>query len=188
MTSRFAHAPVYFAAAPWPGYLKLTSAFGAVLIAIIGIASYRAIPVPSGFTHYFGLGITLVLWGLLIFSALSIITGYTLSQADLAIHRLFWTTHIPLAGVNRAYFEPSICKGATRILGNAGLFGFTGIYKNNRLGRFRLFATDPAHAIVLELPGKTIVITPATTHAFIEHVHRVFPQTKKDDAHEHPVA
>ena len=51
----------HFAVAPWPRSLKVSSSIGTVLLVGIGVASFRAIPVPGGFTYYFGLGITLVI-------------------------------------------------------------------------------------------------------------------------------
>lgn len=177
---------LHFAPAPWPRYLKLSSSLGTALLIGVGIASYRAIPVPSGFTDYFGLGITLLLLAILAFSVLSTITGYTVSSSDLTIQHLLWATHVPLAGLSRTYFEPSVCKGSIRIFGNAGLFGFSGIYRNSGLGRFRLFATNLTHSVVLVLPGRTVVITPAAPHAFVEHIYRTHPATRENAEHVPP--
>ena len=167
----------HFAAAIWPTALKVSSALGMVLLVGIGIASYRAIPVPTGFTHYFGLGITLVLPAILVVSLLFTVGGYVVTSTDLAIQRLVWATHIPLHGLRSVSLEPAICKRSVRIFGNAGLFGFTGLYQSSRLGRFRLFGTDLSHAVVLDLPDRTVVITPAAAQAFVDHIHRIIPNT-----------
>lgn len=167
----------HFSAAPWPTGLKVSSALGTVLLVVVGIASYRAIPVPSGFTHDFGLAISMVLPVLVVFSFLSIVTGYVVTPDELLVQRLFWSTRIPLAGVRNAFPDPTVCKGAKRIIGNAGLYGFTGLYQNERLGRFRLFATDLARSVVLVLPERTVVVTPAAPEAFVAHVRHVFPAT-----------
>jgi Bacterial PH domain len=169
----------HFASAPWPKGLKLSSALGTVLLVGIGIAAYRAIPVRTGFTHSFGLGIALALPALILFSLLSTVIGYVVSPSDLAIQRLFWATHISLSGLQRVSLDPSICKGSIRIIGNAGLYGFTGLYQNERLGRFRLFATDLAHSVVLVLPGRTVVVTPAAPIVFVEHIHHIIPGTRE---------
>lgn len=167
----------HFSAAPWPTGLKVSSALGTVLLVVVGIASYRAIPVPSGFTHDFGLAISMVLPVLVVFSFLSIVTGYVVTPDELLVQRLFWSTRIPLAGLRDVFPDAAVCKGAKRIIGNAGLYGFTGLYQNGRLGRFRLFATDLARSVVLVLPERTVVVTPAAPEAFVAHVHHVFPSS-----------
>ena len=169
----------YFAAAPWPKALKVSSALGTALIIGIGMAAYRAIPVPAGFTHYFGLGIALLLPAILCLSLLFTVTGYIVSSTELAVQRLLWATQIPLSGLKSVWIEPSVCKGSVRIIGNAGLFGFTGLYYSSRLGRYRLFATDLANSVVLEFPNRTVVITPAEAHAFVEHFHHIIPHTRE---------
>jgi hypothetical protein len=166
-----------FAAAPWPNALKVSSALGTVLLVGVGIATHRAIPVATGFTHYFGLAIAVVPAAILVLSLFFTVTGYVVSPSGLAIQRLLWATRIPIAGLQRISLEPGICKASVRIFGNAGLFGFTGLYQNSRLGRYRLFATDLARCVVLALPDRTVVITPTAPAAFIEHMHRVFPAT-----------
>lgn len=168
----------HFTVAPWPTALKVSSVLGTALLVGIGYASYRAIPVPSGFTHAFGLGISMVLPLLLVFSFLSIVTGYVVTPAELFVQRLFWSTRIPLAGLGSVFLEPAVCRGAKRIVGNAGLYGFTGLYQNERLGRFRLFATDLSRSVVLVLPGRTVVVTPAAPEAFVAHVRHVFPSAQ----------
>lgn len=172
-------APRYFAVAPWPRSLKVSSSLGTVLLVGISVASYRAIPVPSGFTHYFGLGISLALPVLLVVTLFATITGYVVSPTDLAIQRILWVTHVPLVGLRRAYLDPSVCKGSIRVIGNAGLFGFTGLYRSRRLGGFRLFATDLSESVVLVLPGRTVVITPAAALTFVQHIHDIFPATRE---------
>ncbi len=168
----------FFASAPWPRALQMSSALGTVLIAGVSIGAYRAVPVPSGFTHYFGLMVALLPPSLFFWSFATIVTGYTVSQHELIIHRLFCSTTIPLAGIRQVYLESALCKDATRLIGNAGLFGFSGLYQSPRLGRFRLFATDFKHAVVLVLADRTVVITPEATQAFADYLHRLFPAVK----------
>ena len=165
----------HFTAAPWPTSLKVSSVLGTILLAGAGIASYRAIPVFSGFTHAFGLAVSLLLPVLLAGSIFSTVTGYEVSSTDLTVQRLLWASHISLVGLRRVFPDPSVCRGSTRIIGNAGLFGFTGLYQNKQFGRFRLFATDLTHSVVLVLPERTVVITPAAAEAFVAHIRHVFP-------------
>ena len=167
-----------FPAAPWPRSLKVSSALGTVLLIGVGIASYRAIPVASGFTHGFGLTVSLILPALLLGSLFSTVTGYTVSATQLQVRRLLWTSRFPLAGLRHAFPDPAICHGAIRLIGNAGLYGFTGLYRSKRLGRFHLFATDLRRGVVLVLPDRTLVVTPAAPEAFLAHLHRFFPASR----------
>jgi hypothetical protein len=169
----------HFAAAPWSRALKVSSAVGTVLLVGIGFAAHRAIPVPAGFTHYFGLSMTLVLPAILVLGLLFTVRGYVVSSTDLAIQRLLWATHVPLSGLQRVSLEPAICKGSVRIFGNAGLFGFTGLYRSSRLGRYRLFGTDLAHSVVLAFPDRSVVITPAAAHAFVEHLKEILESRRE---------
>lgn len=165
----------HFTVAPWPTSLRVSSALGTVLLVGIGIASYRAIPVPTGFTHAFGLAVTAVLPILLVFSLLSTVIGFEVSSTELSVQRLFWSSRFSLLGLQRVLIDSSVCRGSKRIVGNAGLFGFTGLYQSSRLGRFRLFATDLSRSVVLVLPGRTLVVTPAAPEPFVAHIHHVFP-------------
>jgi hypothetical protein len=167
--------PLHFHAAPWSTALKLTSALGTLLIAVVGYAAYRAISTPFGFTYYFGLGIALVPSAILALSLLFSVTGYVVDGSDLCIQRLFWHTRIPLDGLSRFWLEPTACKGSMRIIGNAGLFSFTGLYQSPMLGRYRLFATDLAQSVVLVLPKRVVVVTPAVPRAFVDHLRHLFP-------------
>ncbi len=169
---------VHFSAAPWPRGLKILSFLGTLAILAGGVAAYRAVPALPGFTHVFGLGVALVLPGILVYSIFFMVTGYTVSGSSLYIHRLLSSTRISLDGLSRVFFEPAVCKGSFRIFGNGGLYSFTGVYRNKKIGRYRLFGTDLSRSVVLMSAGRTIVITPGTPHAFIEHLRRLFPTVK----------
>lgn len=175
---------LHFPAAPWPLSLKLVSALGAAALLGTGAAAYLAIPTPSGFTHYFGLGVALLPPALLFGCLCFVVNGYALKGTDLCVERLFHTSRIPLAGLSRIQREPALCKGSLRIFGNGGLFAFTGLYYNKRLGRYWLFATDISRAVVLVLPRRVVVVTPADPQAFIKQLRHRFPDAEAvaDDA------
>jgi hypothetical protein len=164
-----------FPAAPWPPSLRWISALGTLLSLAIAVAAYHAVPTPSGFTHHFGIGVALVPILLLVGCLFSIVRGYTVEGTDLLVGRLFTSTRIPLAGLRRAWYEPTVCKGSLRIFGNGGLYSFTGWFYSQRLGRYRLLATDFSRAVVLVLPRGVVVVTPTDPAAFIEHLRLRFP-------------
>ena len=167
-----------FSVAPWPTGLKITSVVGTVLILGAGIGAYRAIPVPTGFTHHFGLAVAMILPAVLVGSLLFMVTGYAVEGTELYVRRLLSSTCISLQGLGRAWIEPAVCKGSIRVFGNGGLFSFTGLFYSKRLGRYRLFATDISRSVVLILPSRVVVITPAEPEAFIEHVRQSLPNVR----------
>jgi len=168
----------HFPVAPWPRTLKIISATGTALLVVVGIAAYRAIPLASGFTHSFGLAIALIFPAILVGSLMFMVRGYSVDGSSLVVERLFFSTRIPLGGVRRVFADPAVCKGSIRLIGNAGLFSFTGLYQSKALGRYRLFATDFSHSVVMVLLRGVVVITPYSPAAFIEHVRHVFPSVQ----------
>jgi len=165
----------YFAAAPWPKTLSFMSAGATVLLCGLGYAAYRTIPTLARFTHRFGAGIALVFPAILVFSLLFMVRGYFLDRDLLSVQRLLWRTRVPLDGLRRVLVTAGACKGSIRVMGNGGLFAFTGLYQNKEIGRYRLFGTDLSRSVVLVLQTRTVVVTPATPDDFIEHLRRLFP-------------
>ena len=102
--------------------------------------------------------------------ALFTIRGYSLTSDTILIHRLFWSTRLPLAGIQSADFQPDAMRGAWRTCGNGGFFSFTGFYRNRLLGAFRAFVTDPRRAVVLRYSQRTVVLSPSDPEIFVHDV------------------
>jgi hypothetical protein len=98
------------------------------------------------------------------------IRGYTVTAGALLIHRLFWVTRLPLGGLQSARFEPDAMRGSIRLLGNGGLFSFTGWFRNRTLGTYRAFATDLHRTVVLRFASRTIVVSPSAPEAFADAI------------------
>jgi hypothetical protein len=98
------------------------------------------------------------------------IRGYTVNSDVLIVHRLFWTTRLPLAGLHSAQVEPEAMRWSIRTFGNGGLFAFTGWFRNTTLGAYRAFVTDPHRTVVLQFTGRTVVISPSTPEEFVRDV------------------
>jgi hypothetical protein len=169
----------HFPAAPWATALKVISVSSTVVLLVLGYVAYRAIPVPSGFTHGFGFGVALVFPAILLGAFLFSVAGYDLNAGDLYVRRPLWATRVPLAGLRRAYHEPTACRRSLRVFGNGGLYSFTGLYWNRSLGRFRLFGTDLSRAVVLVLEGRTVVVTPENPEAFVAHLRQLHPDVRQ---------
>ncbi len=104
---------------------------------------------------------------LLMGAALFTIRGYTITDDALLIHRLFWTTLLPLAGLQSARHVPNAMRWSIRTWGNGGLYSFTGHYRNKALGAYRAYVTDLHRTVVLEFPHRrTVVVSPDTAEDF----------------------
>lgn len=99
--------------------------------------------------------------------ALFTIRGYSVILDAILVHRLFWTTRLPLAGLQSAQFEPDAMRWSLRTFGNGGLFSFTGFFRNKSLGAYRAFVTDPHRTVVLRYSARTVVVSPAAPEEFV---------------------
>lgn len=105
-------------------------------------------------------------------SAVFAIRGYTVTVDAILVHRLFWTTRLPLAGLASAKVEPDAMRGSIRTFGNGGVFSFTGFYYRRALGNYRAFVTDPHRTVVLRFPKRTVVLSPVAPEEFVHEIDR----------------
>ena len=151
--------------APWGWGLWLTS--------ILATATLLAVPIVAGLSmaREGAKGpawlVLVVPPAILVGTALFMVRGYTVAPGSLFVHRLFWATRLPLAGLQSATFEPNAMRCSLRTFGNGGLFAFCGWYRNRRLGSFRAYVTDLKRTVVLRYPTSTVVISPAAPERFI---------------------
>ena len=173
-----------FDAAPWPAGLKITSALATAIL--VGASYILARAMPRGtrvpFAEAFTTGITVIPVAIALISLLFVVSGYELGPEELLVQRLFWSTRVSLSGISRAVHDPAAMKRSLRLFGNGGLFAITGIYQNRTLGRYRAYATDPRQSVVLSLPGRVVVVTPADPAGFLEALKTYFPAISIQDS------
>ncbi len=73
----------------------------------------------------------------------------------------------PLASLTEVTRDPTVLKGALRIMGNGGLGSIRGRFWSRRMGRFEAFLTDPELAVALRWRDRTVVVSPADPEFFI---------------------
>ena len=134
------------------------------LLATILCADYAY----DAFIHARVVSGTLVL-AFLIGCALFTIRGYTVTPDAILIHRLFWATSLPLAGLQSAEFEPRVMRWSIRC-GNGGVFSITGFYWSKRLSGYRAFVTDLRRTVVLRYTGRTVVVSPSSPEEFVQEL------------------
>ncbi len=148
--------------------LLVVSLFATILCLGISLLCWGELAVTP--LHSYLLWLRLLPLGLVIGCALCTIRGYALTANALLIHRLFWSTRLPLAGLQSVQFQPEVMRGSIRTFGNGGFFSFTGRYWNKQLGTYRAFVTDPKRAVVLKFPGRTIVVSPDPPEEFVREL------------------
>ena len=157
--------------APWGTTLKLIS--GAATALLIGMSVFLLTMMlderPSMLLA--GLFPILVLLGALPF----IVRSYEIDRQGLRIQRLMWTTHVPLDDLQRVWIDPDAMKRSLRLFGNGGLYSFSGIYRNKKLGNYRAFATDPNSSVVLDLCRRKVVVTPDRPGQMVRKLKELWP-------------
>jgi len=155
--------PVEFQA-PWSRALRVTTVSSAVLLLltmVCGIMTYPRIPSRAAL-------LLICLPSVILMTAIPFaIRGYVLTERAIIVKRLGWETTLPLTGLNSVGGDVEAMRGSLRLLGNGGLFSFSGEFWSRRLGRFRALATDPQRAVVLRYSKRTVVITPHDPQHFI---------------------
>lgn len=155
--------------APWSRELRLMTTLALAIglgIPLIGLFSF---PAKLLVLRWFLIAIPLLL---LIASSFFAVRGYTLAERELIIHRPGWETRFDLTSLVSATFDPPALSGTIRLAGNGGLFAFCGLFRNRKLGNFRLFGTDLHRAVILKFTDKVVVVTPDNPEKFTAEISR----------------
>jgi hypothetical protein len=172
----------YFPAAPWSGLLKAVSAFTTLLLLAVTYAAWRAAPPGlTGLAYVIGIAVPCIPLAVVLVALLFVVVGYEVDATELRVRRLLWATTLRLNGVNHVWQDPEVIRGSLRVVGNGGLFSFSGVFWSKRLGRYRIFATDLKRCVVLVLTDRVLVVTPADPEAFIQHIRALFPTAQGRD-------
>jgi Bacterial PH domain len=153
--------------APWSRSLKAASLFAVVMLTIVAAAGMFVMPARLLLARCVMIGLPI---GVLTMSFLSMVSGYTLTAAELQVERPLWNTVFPLAQLLSVAGDQEVFKGSLRLFGNGGIFSFTGFFWKRGLGCYRAFATDPGRAVILKFRKRIIVITPDDPPRFIVRV------------------
>jgi hypothetical protein len=157
-------------AAPWSGALRLITGLTAAALVILVVVALLVPPMPLPVR----LAMIIIPPLSLAAGALFAIRGYELTTGSLLVLRPAWKTRIPLAGLKSVVADPKATCRTLRTCGNGGFFSFTGWYYNKTLGAYRMFATDPARAVVLAFEKRRVVVTPDDPDAFVRSVSEQF--------------
>ncbi len=148
-----------FKAAPMDTSARVTTA---LMIVIAG-----SVPFLPGMPTYFILLLPVVILVTWLFS----VSAYSIREDSLFVHRPLWKSEIVLPTGAVATEESEITSKLWRTAGNGGLFGYTGGFRNKKLGNFRAYATNWNRAVSISCNDQsasfTIVVTPENPQQFI---------------------
>lgn len=150
--------------APWSKALRTSSTIATALLGGLAVSSLLFAPNGPWPATLLISGLPLmILLGTLPF----MIRGYELHDHEIVVRRLRWKTHLPLDGLLSVTGNNEAMLKSIRIVGNGGLFSYSGEFWNRSLRRYRALATDPSRAVVLRYAKRVIVITPDDPQRFI---------------------
>ncbi len=165
--------------APWGASLVTTSIVGALLVFAISALVYFAprlnrILYPEreaqGEAICRLLAVCIPVVSLLA-AGLFMVRGYTVTGDAILVHRLGWSSTVPLEGLESATVSPDVVRRASRTGGNGGFFSYTGRFRSGALGSFEAFVTDHARTVVLRFRDRSegdqvVVMSPDDPDAF----------------------
>jgi len=157
--------------APWGRPLRLMTSGAVAILLTMALIGLLAGPRQLWVWWAAMVGTPLiVVCGALLF----MVRGYVLTDSQIEVRRLGWSTMLPLAGLVAVTGEPEGLRGSVRLFGNGGLFAISGWFWNRRIGRFHAYATDPQRAVLLRYrDGARVVLTPHDVQHFLVQVRRL---------------
>jgi hypothetical protein len=155
--------------APWSPSLVVSSVFATLVCLGVSYALWT-LPLRGESAESLRFWLALLPLAVILICALFTVRGYSITNRELAIHRLFWTTRVSLHGLQGAYFDPKATHRSIRTFGNGGFFSFSGHFRNKELGSYRAFMTDRRRAVVLRFPSSVIVISPDRPGDFVNTI------------------
>ena len=153
--------------APWGMPLKVLTAFSVLVLA--GVTAIGSFTGPQELLVWKASMVwtpTLVL----VIGFFFQIRAYDLTSEFLFVRRPGWSSTINLSGLVSAEADPAAMAKSIRLIGNGGMFCFAGLFRNKKLGTYRMFATEPKLAVVLRFPSRTLVITPDRPDEFVADI------------------
>jgi Bacterial PH domain len=155
--------------APWSKSLIVASTFATLVCLGVSYALWT-LPLRGGSAESLRFWLVLLPLAVILICTLFTVRGYSISNRELEIRRLLWTTRLSLHGLQGAYFDPNATHRSIRTFGNGGFFSFSGHFRNKELGSYRAFMTDRRRAVVLRFPSSVIVISPDRPENFVSTI------------------
>lgn len=122
------------------------------------------------FPIYYNILISIILLlSLLIF----IITGYSIKNYKLIVHRLAWKNIFDLSELKSIEINNCARNNSWRLFGIGGAFSYSGIFRNSHIGKYRAYATYRKKSVVLHFRNQVIVVTPDSPENFKNVINKI---------------
>ncbi|MDA0812274.1 MAG: PH domain-containing protein [Verrucomicrobia bacterium] len=166
-------------AAPWERRVWLITGAFFLLGLAIALALPLSLPVKDSgerWLLWLSPSVVLMIAGV---TSLWMVRRFELTDDAIIVRRSFWANRILLNVIESAEVDGQACERAWKTVGNDGLFAMHGRFRSKRLGKFQAYVTDPANAVVLKVPGDTIVISPEHPRQFVNDLNRRLAHLKE---------
>lgn len=127
------------------------------------------------FPAYYNILVTVIL---LLLILPFIITGYSIADNKLIIHRPFWKNTFDLFELNRIEINSSAMNNSLRLFGIGGAFSYSGIYSNNLVGKYKAYATSRKKSVVMYFNKEIIIVTPDSPDNFTNTINNILENKK----------
>jgi hypothetical protein len=148
---------MHYYRAPWDGLLKVVTVFSTLLLVALSSVPLQRSPLPPPVkAGIVALSVAIVL-GTWAFAP----RGYEIDGHRLIVRRNLGSSEYELRGlreINAQDVKPF--RGAIRLFGVGGMFGYYGKFRSSSLGTFTAWVTDRDRAVALKLADGTVVVSP----------------------------
>lgn len=95
--------------------------------------------------------------------------GYEVTETEIVIVRAASKVHIPLGTVKDVKILPKVSKrGLIRVMGNGGLFGYYGEFRNKDLGTMEWYLTKRSNVVLVQTDKAKILLSPNHPEDFVK--------------------
>jgi hypothetical protein len=102
------------------------------------------------------------------FSAFYLPLSVKIDNDNLYVNRIIGNLTIPVHSIKDAKICTNETDGSIRYFGSGGFFGYLGIFKNDELGKYYMYAMDKSNRLIIKTVGETYVISCETPQKLID--------------------
>jgi hypothetical protein len=165
-------------AAPWDRTLRVTT-FAVVLLLAAAAVAFAFVAVRAAVPIEIVAG-TAALVAVLLAATFSLAPrSFAVEGGQVRIERPLRPIAIPVRRIRSAgLLPPGALRGALRLGGSGGLFGYYGRFWSRTLGAFRLYATRREGLVRIDTPDERFVLSPDAPERFLEEVLARAPEAR----------
>lgn len=161
--------PIRSFLAPWSRLLVIMTLIGCVVLLGVPVMMLSTMPTDD-IPRIAVIGMVLFFPLLLGIMVLFAIRSFDVMQDGILVRRVLWANRLGYDDLRSVRVDEDAMKGSIRLMGNGGLFSFSGRYRSRKLGVFTVYATDMKLSVILMYSDRTVVVTPESPEEFADLV------------------